>query len=157
MDQIRRELILDNNLLKVLEHFHFAKVDYAKNITRYTEIQHNVVLECLNKLEDNGLIEKFTNTSIKRTEAKLKRSAEVHKHHTYFQLTKQGISMLKSIDNSVYVEFIGDDCISRLKKKKERSKEDEKCWKMRKMGLLNNHLELTNLGKRVLKIISSKK
>lgn len=154
MDQIRKKLLLDNTLLRVLEHFRLAKVDYAKNITRYTEIPRPIVIECLDTLHDDGLIEKFTNTSIKRTEAKLKKSAEVHKHHTYFQLTKLGAYTLKSIDLSSYIELMGDECISRLKIKKERNENDEKCKRLRKMGLLDKNLELTHLGKDVLEALA---
>lgn len=156
MEHLRSKLVMENRLLRILEHFWLAKVDYAMNISRYTEIQRPVVLEYLNALEEDGLIEKFTNTSIKRTEAKLKKSAEVHKHHTYFQLTKLGINTLKSIDTSSYLELIGTECISRLKKKKERQFDDEKCERMKKMGLLDRHLELTNLGKEVLNSLPSK-
>lgn len=156
MDLIRKKLILDNTLLRVLEHFWLAKVDYAKNITRYTEIQRPFVLECLGILEKDGLIEKYTNTSIKRTEAKLKKSPEVHKHHTYFQITRMGVSILKSIDTSAYLEVIGDECVSKLKFKRERQAEDEKCERMMRMGLLDKHLELTNLGKDILNALPSK-
>ena len=156
MDRTREKLILNNTLLRVLEHFRLAKVDYAKNITRYTEIQRNVVLECLDYLERGGLIRKFTNTSIKRTEAKLKRSAEVHKHHTYFQLTKSGISMLRSIDSSSYLDLMAEDCVSRLRRKKDRQPGDVRCERMMKMGLLDKHLELTTLGKEVLGALDSK-
>lgn len=151
MDPITKELMLNNTLLRVLEHFRLAKVDYAKNITRYTEIQRNVVMDCLKTLENNGLIEKFTNTSIKRTEAKLKRSAEVHKHHTYFQLTKYGTGILKGIDISSYLDLLGEECISMLKRKRERQMSRQKAERMAKMGLLDKHLDLTHLGKEILK------
>ncbi len=153
MEHLRSKLVMENRLLRILEHFWLAKVDYAMNISRYTEIQRPVVLEYLNALEEDGLIEKFTNTSIKRTEAKLKKSAEVHKHHTYFQLTKLGISTLKSIDTAAYLEMISDDCVSRLKRKKERHPGDQKCERMKRMGLLDKHLELTKLGKDVLGVL----
>ena len=77
----RDKLILNNSLLRVLEHFRLAKVDYARNVTKYTEIQRDTVLSCIQELESYGFLEKYTNTSIKRTSAKLKKSAEVHKHH----------------------------------------------------------------------------
>lgn len=150
MSQFRQKLIMDNTLLRVLEHFQLAKVDYAKNITRYTEIQRTTVLKCLDELESEGLIEKYTNTSIKKTDAKLKRSPEVHKHHTYFQLTRAGTVMLKSIEPSSYIEFLGEDCFALLSRKKLRADEDEKCSKLIKMGLLDRRLELTRLGKDVL-------
>lgn len=156
MEEFRDKLIFDNILLRVLEHFRIARVDYAKNITRYTEIQRDIVQRCLDELQSEGLIEKYTNTSIKKTEAKLKKSPEVHKHHTYYELTRAGVVMLKSIEPSSYVEHIGDDCISMLSKKKLRIEGDEKCKRMMSMGLLDRRLELTRLGKEVLKSAMAK-
>lgn len=157
MGHFRDRLIFDNTLLRVLEHFRVAKVDYAKNVTRYTEIQRDAVQRCLGELESEGLIEKYTNTSIKKADAKLKKSPEVHKHHTYYQLTRAGVVMLNSIGPSSYSEQIGDDCVSMLSKKKLRLEGDEKCQRMINMGLLDRKLELTRLGKEVLKSVSAKK
>lgn len=39
MGYFHEELVLDHSLLRILEHFRVAKVDYAKNVTKYTEIQ----------------------------------------------------------------------------------------------------------------------
>lgn len=157
MDDAREMLIMDNTLLRVLEHFRLAKVDYAKNIMRYTEIRRPVVQACLLVLERKGLIEKYTNTSIKRTEAKLKKSAEVHKHHTYFQITKAGYSALKSIDARSYLNALGKDCIEKILKRKEREQGNAKCEKMIKMGILDKNLQLTALGKEILSMASEKK
>lgn len=150
MDQFRDRLITDNVLLRILEHFHLAKVDYAKNVTRYTEIQRPIVLKGLKELENEGLIEKYTNTSIKKTDAKLKKSPEVHKHHTYFQITRAGTVMLKSIVPSSYIDFMGKECIELLSRKKSRMAGDKRCEKMIRMGLLDRRMELTRLGRDVL-------
>ncbi len=150
MDDFSSELILNHTLLAVLEHFRLAKVDYAKNVTRYTEIQRETVLSCIHELEEHGLLEKYTNTSIKRTAAKLKKSAEVHKHHTYFQITRNGVITLNDIQPRTYLEFLAPDCLSRLASKKARQSGDDRCRKMINMGLLSRNLELTELGKMVL-------
>ena len=156
MDGAKEMLILDNTLLRVLEHFRLAKVDYAKNIMRYTEIRRPIVQSCLLVLEKNGLIEKYTNTSIKRTEAKLKKSAEVHKHHTYFQLTKAGYSMLKDIEPESYLELLGRECLEKILRKKERESGDERCGRLIRMGILDRNLELTKLGQKIQKLVSGK-
>lgn len=150
MEAARDAVILDGTLRRVLEHFRIAKVDYAKNITRYTEIQRDVVQECIGELRDLGFIEKYTNTSIKRTTAKLKKSAEVHKHHTYFRITRSGSSILNGITPDSYLSFLAEECISRLLRRSLRDGTDEKCTKLVKMGLLDRNLEITDLGKDVL-------
>lgn len=150
METARERLILDNRLFRVLEHFRLAKVDYAKNITRYTDINRDIVQGCLRELENYGFIEKFTNTSIKRTEAKLKRSAEVHKHHTYFQLTRSGITVLKSIDARSYLDYLGQECIDILGKRKMEEDQVQLYDKMIGMGLMDKDLKLTPLGREVL-------
>ena len=150
MDERITSLLYDHNMLMVLRHFHIAKVDYAKNIMRYTEIPKTRVQEYLKKLESMGLIEKYTNTSIKRTEAKLKKSAEVHKHHTYFQLTKDGSTVLKSITPKLYFSALEKECIMMINNSKIRSTDDQKCRKMVEMGLLGHDLSLTSLGSEVL-------
>ncbi len=84
------ELLNDYEILRVLRHFQVARVDYAKNVTRYTEIPQERVRRHIERLREMGLLDIYRNTSIKRTEAKLKKSAEVHKHHTYFMINRKG-------------------------------------------------------------------
>ena len=143
-------MIFNNHLLKVLEHFRIAKVDYAKNVTKYTEIQRNIVNSCIQELERFGFLERYTNTSIKRSVAKLKKSPEVHKHHTYFQITRSGIQALNSIIPRKYLDFLGQDCISLLAGKGKPILENEKSSKLIRMGLFNRRYEITGLGRLVL-------
>lgn len=144
------ELILDHTLLRVLEHFRVARVDYARNVTRYTEIQREIVQLCLSRLQEYGFIEKYMNTSIKKTEAKLKKSQEVHKHHTYYKISRSGVSALNSIDASTYLRFLETDCLSFLKKSATCMQGEERCDKLVSMGLLDRHFRITSLGKSVL-------
>ena len=58
-----------------------AKVDYAKNIKIYTSIPQANVQIYIETLYSVGLIEKYMGSSVKRTQAKLKKTNEVHKHH----------------------------------------------------------------------------
>ena len=157
MDSIGVELILNNTLLRVLEHFRIAKVDYAKNVTKYTEIQRETVLSCIHELEQYGLLEKYTNTSIKRTAAKLKKSAEVHKHHTYFQITRKGVLALNNISPARYLDFLAQDCISHLLKTRDIDERDDQISKLIKMGLISRNLDLTELGRNVLKELKRRK
>ncbi|MGC9116841.1 MAG: DUF2250 domain-containing protein [Conexivisphaera sp.] len=41
---------------------------------------------------------------MKRSEAKLKLADEVHKHHTYYELTRDGEVLLRSLDDEVLME-----------------------------------------------------
>ncbi len=150
------QLILDNTLLMVLEHFRIAKVDYAKNVTKYTEIQRDIVNQCIRNLESQGFLEKYTNTSIKRTAAKLKKSPEVHKHHTYYQITRSGILALNNINPKRYLAFLAEDCISYLEGRKGSQTGGERESKLVKMGLINRDLKLTMMGKKVLNEIGGK-
>lgn len=144
------ELILDHTLLRVLEHFRIAKVDYARNVTKYTEIQREEVANCIRELEKYGFLEKYTNTSIKRSAAKLKKSAEVHKHHTYFKITRNGVLALNKITPSAYLHYLAGDCLSLLEGDKQPSKED-RIERIVRMGLLDKTLHTTELGQLVLK------
>ncbi len=148
-DEIKRRLIENNEMLTVLEHFQVAKVDYAKNIMRYTEIPKMKISHYLGILYDMGLLEKYTNTSIKRTDAKLKKSAEVHKHHTYYQMTNRAHYILKDLDAREYIKYVTPEDLSILKYKKTRN-DSERLEKLVKMGLLTKKYELTEIGKQVL-------
>ena len=147
----RDKLILNNSLLRVLEHFRLAKVDYARNVTKYTEIRRDTVLSCIQELESYGFLEKYTNTSIKRTSAKLKKSAEVHKHHTYYEITRGGIIALNEINPKSYLQYLASECISLLLGKKENLILDDNSSKLVEMGLLKRNFDLTGLGRMVLK------
>ncbi|KAA8922771.1 DUF2250 domain-containing protein [Thermoplasma sp.] len=143
------ELINDYDLLRVLKHFTVAHVDYAKNITRYTEIPQMRVREYLKRLKDMGLLDYYTNTSIKRTEAKLKKSAEVHKHHTYFQINKKAEAVLKEITPKLYARYLKPEDLAMLCSRKERKGNPGACDKIFRMGLIDKCYDLTDLGREV--------
>ncbi|AAT43851.1 DUF2250 domain-containing protein [Picrophilus oshimae] len=149
-EEIKRRLIENNEMLTVLEHFQVAKVDYAKNIMRYTEIPKMKISHYLGILYDMGLLEKYTNTSIKRTDAKLKKSAEVHKHHTYYQMTNKAHYILKDLDAREYIKYVTPEDLKILKYKKARDEFSDSREKLVKMGLLTKKYELTEIGQQVL-------
>ncbi len=151
-EDVLKDMLEDINNIKILRHMEIAKVDYAKNIMRYTEIDKLVVAEYLKKLESLGLLEIYGNTSIKRTSAKLKKSAEVHKHHTYYQITRKGEILLKMVDCRAYLKILGENCLERLyirlNKPVNLEESDERILQM---GLIGRHGELTEMGKNTIK------
>ncbi len=149
-DEIKKALIENNELLMVLSHFSLAKLDYAKNIKIYTSIPQMNVNIYIDRLYDMGLIEKYQGSSIKRTEAKLKKTNEVHKHHTYYEITNKGHYILKDITEREYIKYIGIECLRLLALKRLRKEKSEACDKLYKMGLLNKEYELTPMGEAVL-------
>ena len=67
--------------------------------------EQNIIDQALKELEDLRIIERSHGSSIKRTKARFKLSYEVHKHHTYYKLTKEGELLLREIkkDFSAYL------------------------------------------------------
>jgi predicted transcriptional regulator len=47
-----------------------------------------------------GLIERDPGSAIKRSKARFKKAFEVHKHHTYYRLSREGELFVRSIDGS---------------------------------------------------------
>ncbi len=86
---------------------------------------------------------------VKRTKAKLKKSNEVHKHHTYYSITNKGHYTLKSINEREYLKYLYIPCLEMLAFKKKHVN-NEKLQKLINMGLLAKDGELKEMGKRVL-------
>lgn len=108
-------------------------------------------MSCIQELEGYGYLEKYTNTSIKKSAAKLKKSAEVHKHHTYYQITRSGVAALNNLNLAAYLPYLADECVSSLKSGGKQPIIEEKANRLIRMGLLDRHMEVTSLGKQVLK------
>ncbi len=81
--------------MAVLQHLKLARIDYGKSIALSTGIDLRRVIILLEKLEKIGLIERVQGDSIKRNNAKFKLSKEVHKHHLYYRLTREGKILLR--------------------------------------------------------------
>lgn len=98
-----------NNLsplhIYILAHLSKANIDYAKSIAKVLKTEQSIVDQALKELEDIKTIERSHGSSIKRTKARFKLSYEVHKHHTYYKLTKEGELLLREIkkDFSAYL------------------------------------------------------
>ena len=76
--------------LYVLLHLDRFGADYAGSIARVSGMGVEEAEEALLRLEGLGLVERRLGSAVKNTEAKLKLSSEVRKHHTYYVLTRDG-------------------------------------------------------------------
>jgi predicted transcriptional regulator len=149
-EEIKKRLAMDNQMLMVLEHFQLAKLDYAKNIKIYTSIPQANVEIYIERLFSMELIKKYSGSSVKRTQAKLKKTNEVHKHHTYYELTNKGHYILKDMTEREYIKYVEVECLKLLLLKRLRKENQEKCKKLYEMGLMDKNYEPTNMGLAVL-------
>ena len=84
--------------LYILLHIKKAGVEYAKMIMKMTEVDLKNIQEAIDSLMSMGLLERDSGSAIKRTRARFKRASEVHKHHTYYRLSRRGILEVRKID-----------------------------------------------------------
>ncbi|WP_457548550.1 DUF2250 domain-containing protein [Archaeoglobus sp.] len=84
--------------LYILLHLKKANVDYAKMIAKMTELDLELVKTALEDLMKAGLIERDQGSALKRSKAKFKKAFEVHKHHTYYKLSRKGELLIRRID-----------------------------------------------------------
>ncbi len=74
----------------ILLHLKKAKVDYAKMMSKLTGMPVEKINECIKSLREMGFVERDGGSAIKRSRARFKKAHEVHKHHTYYKLTREG-------------------------------------------------------------------
>ncbi|MUN29319.1 DUF2250 domain-containing protein [Sulfuracidifex metallicus] len=103
MDKLK-DVLVDSRYLQVLQHLKKANVDYGKSIMLNTKIPIQDVVDILDYLEKKGLIERVHGATLKNTEAKFKLSSEVHKHHTYYTLTRIGDHLLRKLDERMLIK-----------------------------------------------------
>ncbi|WP_337859992.1 DUF2250 domain-containing protein [Ferroplasma sp.] len=147
---IKKMLAMDHEMLMVLQHFQLAKLDYAKNIKIYTSIPQANVQIYIERLYSMGLIEKYDGASVKRTQAKLKKTNEVHKHHTYYEIANKGHYILKDMTEKEYIKYIKIECLRLLLLKRERKEHPDECKQLYRMGLMDKNYEPTEMGIMVL-------
>ncbi len=97
--------------LYILFHLREVGMDYAKSISKVTKVPIEEVVLVLEELEQEGLIERTSGSAVKRTDAKLKLSHEVRKHHTYYTLTNKGKERWKRLRRELAKELdeaVGD-------------------------------------------------
>ncbi|ACR40710.1 DUF2250 domain-containing protein [Saccharolobus islandicus] len=108
-----RIILRDIRYLTILKHLKIANVDYGKSIMLNTKIPLAEIVEILDDLERLGLIERVHGATLKNTEAKFKLSSEVHKHHTYYRLTREGDHLLRHLEDRMlidaYMEIVKND------------------------------------------------
>jgi len=84
--------------LYVLVHLKKAGVDYAKMMVKVSGLPLELIEDAVNDLLELGLIERDSGSAIKRSKARFKKAFEVHKHHTYYRLSREGELFVRSID-----------------------------------------------------------
>ncbi|QKR00979.1 DUF2250 domain-containing protein [Metallosphaera tengchongensis] len=117
LERYLKVLVEDKRYLMVLQHLKKANVDYGKSIMLNTKIPIQEVVEVLDKLEKLGLIERVKGATLKNTEAKFKLSSEVHKHHTYYTLSRDGDHLLRYVTEKdiieAYIDYLRTDDLAR--------------------------------------------
>ncbi|ASA77712.1 DUF2250 domain-containing protein [Thermococcus sp. 5-4] len=84
--------------LYVLIHLKKAGVDYAKMIGKISGLPLELITDAIDDLLEIGLIERDPGSAVKRSKARFKKAFEVHKHHTYYRLSREGELFVRSID-----------------------------------------------------------
>ena len=78
--------------LYVLAHLKRAGVDYAKMMAKVSGLSIELINDAIGDLLELGLVERDSGSAIKRSKARFKKAFEVHKHHTYYRLSRKGNS-----------------------------------------------------------------
>jgi len=86
--------------LYVLAHLRKAGVDYAKMMAKMSELPLSLIEDAVNDLMEAGLVERDSGSSVKRSKARFKKAFEVHKHHTYYRLSREGELFIRQIDEN---------------------------------------------------------
>ena len=84
--------------LYVLVHLKKARVDYAKMMAKISGLPIELINDAIKDLMELGLIERDSGSAIKRSRARFKKAFEVHKHHTYYRLSRKGELFVRSIN-----------------------------------------------------------
>ncbi len=96
--------------LYILLHIKRAQVEYAKMIMKMTKVDLNEIQDAIDYLMKMGFLERDSGSAIKNTRARFKRASEVHKHHTYYQLSRKGTLFLRKIDKN-FLKIYFDDLL----------------------------------------------
>ncbi len=97
---------IDELMLYVMLYLKYAGVDYIKMMCKLSGIRNEKLQEIVRKMEEMKLIEKDSGSSIKRSKARFKKSSEVHKHHTYYRLTRKGKKLIKEMKKEEIEEIM---------------------------------------------------
>ena len=84
--------------LYILTHLKKAGVDYAKMMAKVSGLPIELINDAIGDLLELGLVERDSGSAVKRSKARFKKAFEVHKHHTYYKLSREGELFVRSID-----------------------------------------------------------
>jgi len=84
--------------LYVLTHLKRAGVDYAKMMAKVSGLSIELINDAIGDLLELGLVERDSGSAVKRSRARFKKAFEVHKHHSYYKLSREGELFVRSID-----------------------------------------------------------
>jgi predicted transcriptional regulator len=93
-------------------HLKRANVEYAKMMAKVTDLDVEVVKSAIDNLLKLKLIERDSGSALKRSKARFKKAFEVHKHHTYYRLSREGELFVRKIDER-WLKSHFDDVIGR--------------------------------------------
>ncbi|NJF24634.1 DUF2250 domain-containing protein [Thermococcus sp. Bubb.Bath] len=94
--------------LYVLAHLKKAGVDYAKMMAKMSELPLSLIEDAVRDLMEVGLVERDSGSAIKRSKARFKKAFEVHKHHTYYRLSREGELFVRKIDEKWLKEYFNN-------------------------------------------------
>ncbi len=122
----------------ILLHLKKAKVDYAKMMAKVTGLPLSKIKDSIDWLIKAGLIERDEGSAIKKSKAKFKKAYEVHKHHTYYKLSREGELLVRKMDYRWFEKFLKEQI------KKDVFRELEELYKKNSLNKFSN--ELTSIG-----------
>ncbi|NPA75340.1 MAG: DUF2250 domain-containing protein [Euryarchaeota archaeon] len=142
--------------LYILLHLKRAGVEYAKMIMKLTELPLDEIQNAIAGLLERGLIKRDSGSAIKRTRARFKLASEVHKHHTYYHLSREGVLYVRKIDGEFMQDYFnsllgpgGFECVKTLHRAhsfKDACQNNNACEKFR--DTLIKYRMLTESGKK---------
>ncbi len=128
--------------LYVLLHLRKAKVDYAKMMAKLTGLPLESINESISSLVERGFVERDSGSAIKKSKAKFKKAYEVHKHHTYYRLTREGSIFARKIDDSwlrkYFRELTGEDVFPAVVELSKRGRARSHSEALKRLGFLTD-------------------
>ncbi len=93
----------------IILHIKRAGVEYAKMIMKMTQVDLERIEEAINYLISQGILERDSGSAIKRSRARFKRASEVHKHHTYYKLSRKGAIFSRKINEDFLENYFNNN------------------------------------------------
>jgi predicted transcriptional regulator len=90
----------------ILLHIKRANVEYAKMISKMTDLDIDEINKAIEDLMELDYLERDSGSAIKRSKARFKRAKEVHKHHTYYKLSREGELFVREIDEKYLKRYL---------------------------------------------------